>query len=111
MTIHVQSAVTKSAPNGNPAIHVLTHAAAKMRMFNAVTEWDKKQSTKKGYNVFALGHYARALTNIDELMEDEKLSLREAIIRSFCGRLRDVVLKSVGQLPAEKSEQPRMSWR
>lgn len=83
--------------------------AAKVKMFNAVTEFDRKESTKRNYNPYALGQYAAALARVDEYTGDG-LSIREAVIRCFVGRLQGVVLKSIGQLPAEQSEQPRQLY-
>lgn len=66
----------------------------KIALFNAVTEYDRKQSTKRGYNPHALGHYAAALQNVDRYV-DAGHDLRSAIITCFLGRLCDKLLKAV----------------
>ena len=67
------------------------------KMVHAVTEYDRKQSAKRSYSIYALGHY---LTAIDETCRDiaeQHISIRAALASHFTGRLLDVVLKSVGE--------------
>jgi len=70
-------------------------AEDKVRLFNAVTAYDKAQKKRPGYNPYALGHYAKGLTNIGRHVEAGH-SLRDAIITEFNGRLADRLLKAVG---------------
>lgn len=66
-----------------------------VNLLNAVTEYDRAQSKKRGYNPYALGHYTRGLGNIRKRV-DLGQPLRDAIITEFCGRLCDRLLRSVG---------------
>ena len=75
----------------------------RVKLFNAMTEYDKKQSTKKGYNPYALSHYASALARTAEMVENGT-ELREAIIRCFLGRLQTALLKAVGASAATREE-------
>lgn len=78
-------------------------ATDRVKLFNALTAYDKKQSTKKGYNPYALGHYASALARTAEMVENGT-ELREAIIRCFLGRLQAALLKAVGASAATREE-------
>lgn len=64
------------------------------KLVHAATEYDRKESRKKGYNRYALGQYFMAIDNAAELMAEEGESLRSAIIRSFNGRLCDHLLRA-----------------
>lgn len=63
-------------------------------VLSAVTAYDRKQSTKKFYNHYALGHYCRAVGNTFRHVENGA-ELRTAILNCFVGQLANVVLKSV----------------
>lgn len=69
----------------------------------ALTEYDRKQSTKKGYNRFALGMYCQALQNTMAEIESGS-TIRAALKHNFCGRLLDVCLKAAGEPLATKDE-------
>ena len=69
--------------------------ATRTRMLNAVTEYDRKESRKRHYNPYALGHYAKALQDIDTHVS-KGIDLRTAIVGCFVGRLADKVLKAAG---------------
>jgi len=77
----------------------------KVRLFNAVTAYDKAQKKKKrpGYNGYALGLYAKGLKNIVRHC-DAGHPLRDAIITEFNGRLADRLLKAVGLEPLTNIE-------
>ena len=62
---------------------------------HAVTEYDRKQAGKKGYNIWALGHYMKACQDVRAHVANG-VTLRDAIIGCFNGRLCDHVLKSQG---------------
>jgi hypothetical protein len=66
-----------------------------VKLFNAVTEYDRKQSTKKFYNPYALAHYSRALAHVRAHVA-AGADLRTAILNCFLGRLADVCLKALG---------------
>lgn len=76
--------------------HKLTHA---------VTEYDRKQSTRRGYNPYALSHYLGAVQQI-ETDVDAGADLRAAILDNLLGRLATAALKAVG-LPALTLEESR----
>ena len=65
------------------------------KLLNILTEYDKKQSTKRNYNRYALAHYCRA---IDEVMEavDGGTSIETALKVGFCGSLLRHVAKKLG---------------
>ena len=67
----------------------------RVRLFNAMTEYDRKQSGRKGYNPHALGHYARGLQKVSQRVSIGQ-PLRDAIITEFVGRLCDTLLRAVG---------------
>jgi len=79
----------------------------RFKLVNAVTAYDRRQSTRKGYNRFALGMYLGSVNRIAEEVDDGQ-SLRTAIAHNFCGRLLDVVLRSVGELASSNEEQQAM---
>lgn len=76
-----------------------------VKLFNAVTGYDRQQSTKKGYNPYALGHYAKALGNVKWYTENG-FPLRKAIITCFTGRLCDKLLRAV-DLPVMTRDEAR----
>ena len=77
----------------------LTHA----RIVNALTTYDRKASTRKFHNPYALGQYFQALENAEDQVK-EGATLREALVANFCGRLLDVVLRSAGEPVSTKQE-------
>ncbi len=80
----------------NPLLnHKLTHA---------VTEYDRKQSKRKGYNMYALSHYLGACQEIAKEV-DTGVNIRKACVEHLTGRLLDVVLKAIGEAPSTDSEQ------
>tara|TARA_R110000868_G_scaffold292846_1_gene553371 strand:- start:457 stop:723 length:267 start_codon:yes stop_codon:yes gene_type:complete len=64
----------------------------------ALIRYDRLQSTKRHYNMHALGIY---LTRAADIMSDVErgADLREAVIAGFTDRLRDYVLKQMGLAP------------
>lgn len=68
----------------------------KQKLVHAFTEYDRKQSTRRGYNPFALGQY---FLRIDEICADidRGAKPREAILAGFTGRLADVALRAIGE--------------
>ena len=76
----------------------------RIKLLSAVTEHDRKNSTKKGYNPYALAHYLIAVDNCRDLCSDG-MGLRQAIVKSFCGRLMDCCLRAVGEKISTKEEQ------
>lgn len=84
--------------------------AKHLAMLNAVTEYDRKESTKKYYNRYALSQYIDAINAVEDLLADEGLTYRQAILRCFNGRLADCVLKSVGEEKSTADEQRSGRW-
>ena len=74
------------------------------QLVHAVTEYDRKQEGKRGYNRYAIGHYLRA---VDGVMEEvgKGYSVRSAISNNFTGRLADYLLRTVGEAPQTREEQ------
>jgi hypothetical protein len=74
------------------------------KLVHAVTEYDRKQSTRRGYNIWALPQYLGACEAAEADIAAGK-PLRKAIVSNFCGRLLDAVLKAVGESKATDLEQ------
>lgn len=76
------------------------HAELHHKMIHAVTEYDRKESTKRGYNPYALPQY---MQRVQEISADigKGADPREAITTGFTGRLVNHVLKAAG-LAAER---------
>lgn len=77
----------------------------KDKLIHTLTAYDQKQSTKRGYNPYALGQYFQ---RIDEIIADIDAGAapRQAIIAGFSGRLADACLRAVG-LPASTDQENR----
>lgn len=76
----------------------------RQKLVHAVTEYDRKESTKKYYNIHALPQYLRG---IDEAMHliDDGLSIRAALVHHFSGRLLNTLLRTMGETKATDAEQ------
>jgi hypothetical protein len=63
-------------------------------LISLVTQYDKKQSTKKFYNPYALAQYLEA---VDRVVADfEKgMGLNEALTKNFNDRLLEFLVKKV----------------
>ena len=77
------------------------------KLINAVTAYDRRQSTRKGYNRFALGMYMGSVNRIVEEVNAGE-SLRVAATHNFCGRLLDVVLRAIDEPVSSRDEQRAM---
>lgn len=75
----------------------------RLKIVNAVTTFDRKQSTKPHYNRYAIGMYLGAISEIAEDIENGS-TLRQAIIGHYLGRLCDAVLRATGQATMSDSE-------
>lgn len=64
------------------------------RLAMAVTEYDRKQSTRKGYNSYALAMYLGAVQDACAMIEDGK-SADSALRECFDDRLLDICLKVI----------------
>ena len=74
------------------------------RLTHAVTEFDRKQQGKRGYNVYALAHYLGAIERIEQEIKSGK-PIRNAIVSNLNGRLLDRCLKAVGEPTSTDQEQ------
>lgn len=68
--------------------------AIKAALVTAATRYDRAQSTRKGYNVYALAQY---LMRLDEVADEvaSGRTWREAIEGGFNDRLRDALLAAL----------------
>lgn len=71
-----------------------TPAAIRAALVQAITRWDRQQSTRRGYNVYALGLY---LIRLDEVMAEIEAGRApvEAVTEGFNDRLRDRLLSAI----------------
>lgn len=76
-----------------------------LKMMHAVTEYDRKQQGKPGYNIYALPQYLGAVQGITEDIE-AGTDMRRAVLSHVSGRLATVVLKSLG-MPAITPDEAR----
>ena len=60
-----------------------------------LTEYDRRQSTRKNYNKYALGQYFRAIENVEDAIMAGK-SLEDALPEGFCGPLLRYIAKKLG---------------
>lgn len=74
------------------------------KLVHTLTEYDRKQSGKRGYNPYALAHYLGAVQRFDELVKEGKPT-RQALCECFCGRLLDLALKTAGEQKSTDAEQ------
>ena len=70
-------------------------AATRAKMVSVLTEYDRKQSKKKSYNHYALGHYMKAVGTVAEAI-DGGAPIHEALKQGFCGSLLRHVAKRLG---------------
>lgn len=75
-----------------------------IRLAHAVTDYDRKQYGKRGYNPYALPQYLAAVASVDEELA-KGVDLRKAIVSNFNGRLLDRCLKAVGLETSTVQEQ------
>lgn len=66
----------------------------KSKLEHAVTSYDRKQSTKRGHNPYALGHYFAAL-NEAEAMTIKGTAWKQALEAVFCDRILQVCLSAL----------------
>lgn len=75
----------------------------KDKLVSLLTQYDAKQSTKKGHNPFALGIYFQAADDCMAMVESGK-PLRNALMTCFNDRLLDYLLRGMGLPIATTSE-------
>ena len=59
----------------------------------ALTQYDIRQSKRRDYNRYALGHYLGAMEDVDDQVA-RGIDLMDALERAFTGRLHDCVAKA-----------------
>jgi hypothetical protein len=81
----------------------------KNKLISAVTQYDRKQATKRGYNNYALGIY---FERVDAVCADVEAGAdpRAAITAGFSGRLADACLEAVGLDKATDAENRSDVW-
>lgn len=67
----------------------------KTRAIQSLSAFDRKQSTRKGHNPYALAQYLRAADGLKQDIE-EGLTVEEAIENNFFGVLADRLAKHLG---------------
>jgi hypothetical protein len=75
----------------------------RQKLIFAVSAYDRQQSTKRGYNHYALAQY---FMRVDEITADiaNGADVRKAITAGFSGSLADKCLKAVGLEKTSKAE-------
>jgi len=66
-----------------------------LAMIQLLTAYDRKQSTKRNYNIYGIGHYFGGVETVQKHC-DNGAPLRLAILNVFQDRLCDHVLKGMG---------------
>ncbi|MGB0108572.1 MAG: hypothetical protein WBP52_08725 [Terriglobales bacterium] len=73
-------------------------------LVNAVTEYDRKQSTRKHYNRYALAQYLAAVEDVTNAVNCGS-TRRDALVSKLNGRLLDVCLKALNMDRSTREEQ------
>jgi hypothetical protein len=73
-------------------------------LVHAVTEYDRKQSTRKHYNRYALPQYLMAIDHVTNAVNCGR-TRRDALVDKFNGRLLDVCLKALNMDKSTREEQ------
>lgn len=95
--------------NTLPRVQSLTLEQIRARLVSAVTQYDARESTKRGYNPYALGQY---LERVEAICADIAAGAtpRAAICAGFLGRLADACLRSLGLPKTAEGDEPRGAW-
>lgn len=80
-----------------------------LKLVHAATEYDRKQSKKRGYNIYALAHYMGRIQDIEKDIAAGR-PLRQALLAGFTGRLLDALLKAAGEPRSTKEEIQNGPW-
>jgi hypothetical protein len=70
-------------------------ADMRARLVLILTEYDRRQETKRGYNRWALGQYFRAIDEVDAAIV-KGYPISRALKCGFCGPLLRYVAKKLG---------------
>jgi hypothetical protein len=66
----------------------------KQKLVNALTDYDRRQSTRRGYNPHALALYFEALDDVMVAVE-QGVDIRKALADSFNDRVLDACLRAI----------------
>ena len=93
-------------PAGYRLIGDQTMPNTRDKLSHALIVYDTKQSTRRGYNRYAMAQYLAAL---DGAMTDVQAgtSIRAALVSHFCDRLLDALLRAIGEPIATETERGR----
>lgn len=91
---------------------VMSPAEVRARVVMALTEYDRKQQGKRGYNPYALAHYCRAAQDIEASMKADMADRgpRHWVLMTLCGKVADVALKAIGEGRATAEEKRKYGW-
>lgn len=78
-------------------------------LVHAATAYDRKESSKKGYNHYALAIYLGRIQDIEKDIAAGE-PLRAALLAGFTGRLLDCLLVAVGEPKFTKEEMQRQDY-
>lgn len=65
-------------------------------LIHAVTEYDRRESTKPGYNIYALPQYLGAVPKVAAAYNDGA-ALPEAVCVGYSGKLANYLIREVGK--------------
>ena len=74
------------------------------KLVSALIQYDEKESRKKHHNRHFIGIALGALETAEEDIA-AGVTVRTALVNNFCGRLLDILLKTVGETPSTDLEQ------
>lgn len=77
-------------------LEAMSEAALHTRMVMAVTDYDRKQMSRRGYNPYALAQYLEAVEAIEKEISSGTTP-RQAILNNLLAGLCDVTLRAIGQ--------------
>ena len=86
------------------------------KLVSVAAEYDRKESTKRGYNIYALAHYMEAIQSVDACLAKLLFSanpqddVRRVLCGHFTGRLLDQMLKAAGLPKSSVGERRSGRW-
>ena len=88
----------------------MSPAEIRTRIIHALTQYDREQSRRKGYNPHALAHYCRAAQDIERSLIVAARPPRQIVLMALSGRVADLALRSIGEPPATADERKTYVW-
>jgi hypothetical protein len=73
------------------------------KLIHAATEYDRRESTRRGYNHYALAHYIEAIRSAESHIQTGA-DIRQVLVGHFTGRLLSRMLKAAGCSPMTKAD-------